>query len=52
MRQISGVLEQLAARSNRRVHSIEPAGPGVDYPSLRGFPEGDAFEGWLMKLAD
>ena len=24
---------------------IEPAGPGVDFPSLAGFPEGDPFEG-------
>jgi 23S rRNA (cytosine1962-C5)-methyltransferase len=44
------ILERIASRSRRPVRSIAPAGPGEDYHALPGFPEGDAFEGWLLEL--
>jgi 23S rRNA (cytosine1962-C5)-methyltransferase len=43
-------LERVASRLHRRVHEISPAGPAADHPALDGFPEGDAFEGWLIQL--
>lgn len=45
------ILQRLAARAGRFVAGLEPAPPGQDFPSRDGFPEGDAFEGWLLKLA-
>jgi 23S rRNA (cytosine1962-C5)-methyltransferase len=45
------VLERAVARAHRQVARLEPAGPGVDHPTRTGFPEGDAFEGWLLVLA-
>lgn len=44
------ILERLSARTGRSIAGLEPAPPGPDFPSLDGFPEGDAFEGWLLKL--
>lgn len=44
------ILERLARRAGRSVAGLEPAPPGPDFPSRAGFPEGDAFEGWLLKL--
>ncbi|MEM1349865.1 MAG: class I SAM-dependent methyltransferase [Myxococcota bacterium] len=32
-----------------KLAGMRPAGPGPDYPSLAGFPEGDPFEGWLVQ---
>jgi len=43
-------LERTASRLHRPVRAISRAGPGADHPSLEGFPEGDAFEGWLLEL--
>lgn len=43
-------LERAAARQGRRVDRIDPAPAGEDHPALRGFPEGDPFEGWLVSL--
>jgi 23S rRNA (cytosine1962-C5)-methyltransferase len=43
-------LERVASRLHRRVRTISPAGPAFDHPRLEGFPEGDAFEGWLIEL--
>lgn len=44
------VLERLADRAGRSVAGLEPAPPGPDFPGREGFPEGDAFEGWLLRL--
>jgi len=44
------VLERLADRAGRSVAGLEPAPPGPDFPGRGGFPEGDAFEGWLLQL--
>jgi len=44
------VLERAVARAHRQVARLEPAGPGVDHPTRPGFPEGDAFEGWLLVI--
>lgn len=44
------VLERILARANREVARLEPAPAGLDHPTLKGFPEGDAFEGWLVSL--
>jgi 23S rRNA (cytosine1962-C5)-methyltransferase len=44
------ILEAIAARARRPVRDLIPAPAGVDYPSLAEFPEGDAFEGWLLTL--
>jgi 23S rRNA (cytosine1962-C5)-methyltransferase len=44
------LLERAVARAYRRVARLEPAGPGTDHPTRAGFPEGDAFEGWLLVL--
>ncbi len=44
------VLEAITSRAQRPVRDLVPAPPGVDYPSLAEFPEGDAFEGWLLTL--
>jgi 23S rRNA (cytosine1962-C5)-methyltransferase len=44
------ILERVASRAHRRLAGLEPAPAGSDHPSLAGFPEGDAFEGWLLSL--
>lgn len=44
------ILEQLAAQGQRRIAALDPAPPGVDFPSRPGFPEGESFEGWLLRL--
>ena len=44
------ILERLAAHGGRSVAGLEPAPPGPDFPRRDGFPEGDAFEGWLLTL--
>jgi 23S rRNA (cytosine1962-C5)-methyltransferase len=50
----SGDLEDLvddaAEAAGREVLAIEEAPPAHDYPSLRGFPEGDSFEGLLVRV--
>lgn len=45
------ILERLVARAHRTVDRLEAAPAGPDHPSRVGFPEGDPFEGWLLKLA-
>ncbi|HKE10777.1 MAG TPA: class I SAM-dependent methyltransferase, partial [Myxococcota bacterium] len=40
-----------ATRSCVGVERIEAAPPGADFPSLPGFPEGDAFEGILIRCS-
>jgi len=44
------VLERVARRAHREIQSLEPAPPGFDHPTRAGFPEGDAFEGWLARF--
>ncbi len=44
------VLERTLERAYRGFSSLEPAPAGPDHPSLKGFPEGDSFEGWLVIL--
>ncbi|HHK42417.1 MAG TPA: hypothetical protein ENJ50_08370 [Planctomycetaceae bacterium] len=44
------VLERLVRRAHRRLDRLDPAPGGADHPSLPGFPEGEPFEGWLMRL--
>lgn len=44
------VIERSAAGVGREIATLEPAPPGLDHPSLTGFPEGDPFEGWLAQL--
>jgi len=43
------VIRSAAKDAGKRIVGMEPAGPGPDYPSLAGFPEGDPFEGWLVR---
>ena len=43
-------IERVARRLHRPVESLDPAPPGADHPGLAGFPEGDAFEGWLARF--
>lgn len=47
---IGQALERVAARACIQIYSIDPALAGVDHPSLPGFPEGEAFEGWLLRI--
>ena len=43
-----GEIEKASARVGRLLTRVEPAPPGVDFPRLEGFPEGDSFEGvWV-----
>jgi 23S rRNA (cytosine1962-C5)-methyltransferase len=44
------ILERLANQSHRSIDRLEAAPAGSDHPSLPGFPEGEPFEGWLMRL--
>jgi 23S rRNA (cytosine1962-C5)-methyltransferase len=44
------VLESLCVRAGRRIEALERAPAGRDHPSLKGFPEGDPFEGWKITL--
>jgi 23S rRNA (cytosine1962-C5)-methyltransferase len=44
------ILERICSRARREVRDLVPAPAGVDYPALSEFPEGDAFEGWLLTL--
>jgi len=36
--------------TGRQVARLEAARPGSDHPGLKGFPEGDCFEGWMTTL--
>jgi 23S rRNA (cytosine1962-C5)-methyltransferase len=44
------LLERIARRAHRSVDAICSAPPAADNPTLRGFPEGESFEGWLLDL--
>lgn len=48
---LPALIRSIAASVDRRVITIEAAPPAPDYPNLAGFPEGDAFEGWLARIA-
>ena len=52
-RRVRGSLAELAleaaARAGGGVESIEEARPSIDFPHLAGFPEGDPFEGQLLR---
>jgi 23S rRNA (cytosine1962-C5)-methyltransferase len=43
------VIERAAKRAGHPIKKLEPAPPSLDYPTLEGFPEGDTFEGWLVR---
>ena len=47
---IDQALDRVAKREGRPIESLVPAPAGMDHPSLVGFPEGEAFEGWLLRL--
>jgi 23S rRNA (cytosine1962-C5)-methyltransferase len=47
---VDQTLERAASRAGRPIRFLDPAPAGPDHPSLDGFPEGDAFEGWLLGL--
>ncbi len=47
---LEGMLARMTSRARRPVRDQIPAPAGVDYPTLAAFPEGDAFEGWLLTL--
>jgi 23S rRNA G2069 N7-methylase RlmK/C1962 C5-methylase RlmI len=42
--QLAERMEEAAERGGAGLSFLEPAPPGADFPSLRGFPEGDPFE--------
>lgn len=45
---LGDVARAAASAARIRLRSVENAPPGPDFPRLRGFPEGDAFEGvWV-----
>lgn len=44
------LLERVASRAHRPVERVDAAPPGPDFPGLRGFPEGVAFEGARLTL--
>jgi 23S rRNA (cytosine1962-C5)-methyltransferase len=44
------ILERTASRAHRPIACLESAPAGSDHPSLPGFPEGEPFEGWLLRL--
>lgn len=45
------LIVQAAQQAKVTIHTIESAPPGHDYPSLEGFPEGDQFEGFIVRTA-
>ncbi len=49
-----GKLREMVAEAAREARvelaAVEPAPPGIDFPHLEGFPEGDPFEGVLARL--
>jgi 23S rRNA G2069 N7-methylase RlmK/C1962 C5-methylase RlmI len=44
------ILERIVNRAHRSIESLESASAGVDHPGRPGFPEGEPFEGWLLRL--
>ena len=47
---IDRVLERVFRRAHREISTLEPAPAGFDHPNLKGFSEGDPFEGWIVTL--
>lgn len=47
---LNRMLERIVGRANRSINRLVAAPAGVDHPSLAGFPEGEPFEGWLLRL--
>ena len=43
-------IERAGRACGVRPAAIEAAGPGLDFPALKGFPEGNAFEGVLARI--
>lgn len=43
------LIEKSARNGRIRLDEIKEAPPGSDFPRLRGFPEGDAFEGAIVR---
>ncbi|MCP5055521.1 MAG: class I SAM-dependent rRNA methyltransferase [bacterium] len=46
---LARLAQQAAERAGGGLATIEEARPGPDFPRLRGFPEGDPFEGQLLR---
>lgn len=44
------ILERIVSRAHRSIEHLEAASAGVDHPGLPDFPEGDPFEGCLIRL--
>ena len=51
-RKLGEEVERAAASRRVRLRARRPAGPGADFPSLAGFPEGDSFVGVLAQRDD
>lgn len=49
-RPLSKLIDQTARETHVPLAKLEPAGPGPDFPSLKHFPEGQSFEGLLIRL--
>ena len=45
------LLRESAERVNVPIEELIAAPPSCDFPRLEGFPEGDRFEGWIVKRA-
>lgn len=43
------LIRQSARKAGHKISTITPAPPSSDYPNLKGFPEGDRFEGLLVR---
>jgi 23S rRNA (cytosine1962-C5)-methyltransferase len=42
------LVRRAAKRAGRKLSNVESAPPAFDYPQMKGFPEGDSFEGvWI-----
>ncbi len=48
---LAELVRAAAREAGVKLAEVEPAPPGPDFPSLRGFPEGDAFEGVIATRA-
>lgn len=48
--ELAALVRAAATQAGVGVARIEPAAPGADFPSRRGFPEGDPFEAVLLQL--
>ncbi len=43
------LIQESAQAAGWKISALTIAPPAPDYPSLMGFPEGDTFEGWLVR---